>query len=67
MVSSYRRQTNENNQAEPREFGLFSGQKCTALKDQLLAGAATHETQRAARGEHDENGLQLVCTNEFLP
>lgn len=66
-VSNYRRQTNENNQAEPQELWLFSGQKCTALADRLLAGAATQEEQRAPRAEHDENGLQLVRTNEFLP
>ena len=45
VVSSYRRQTNENNHAEPRELGLFSGQKCTAQTERPLAGAATHEEQ----------------------
>lgn len=47
--------------------GCFQDGKCTAPKDQLLAGAATHETQRGARAERDGNGLQLVRTNEFLP
>lgn len=50
-----------------RSSGCFQETKCKVLEDQRLAGAATHEKQRAARAEHDENGLQLVCTNKFMP
>lgn len=47
--------------------GCFQDKSAIAPKDQLLTDAATHEKQRGAWTEHDENGLQLVCTNEFLP
>ena len=62
-MSSYRRQTNKNNHAEPQEFWLFQDMSAERWRTNCLP-EQPQEKQRVAPAEHNENGLKPVCTNE---